>query len=103
MQLQCIRHTDLLNRSVKRIALCGGSGSFLLNDAIAKKADIFITGDFKYHQFFDAEGRIVIADIGHFESEQFTPEIFEAVLRKKFPNFAILLSNVLTNPVKYFF
>ncbi len=97
-----IRHTELLGKNIERVALCGGSGSFLLKDAIKANADIFITGDFKYHQFFDAEKRIIIADIGHFETEQFTPEIFEEVLKKKFPNFAILLSNVLTNPVKYF-
>ncbi len=102
MKAGCIRHTALPGHNIERVALCGGSGSFLLNDAIAAKADVFITGDFKYHQFFDAEGKIIIADIGHFETEQFTPEIFESVLKKKFPNFAILLSNVLTNPVKYF-
>lgn len=103
MNVPCIRHTELTGKMVKKVALCGGSGSFLLNDAIRQGAHFFITGDFKYHQFFDAEGKIVIADIGHYESEQFTPEIFEAVLRKKLPNFAVLLSNVLTNPVKYFF
>ena len=102
MKADCIRHTNLPGHNIERVAFCGGSGSFLLNDAIAAKADIFITGDFKYHQFFDAEGKIIIADIGHYETEQFTPEIFESVLKKKFPNFAILLSNVLTNPVKYF-
>ena len=102
MKADGIRHTALMGKKIERVALCGGSGSFLLNDAIKAKADIFVTADFKYHQFFDAEGRIIIADIGHFETEQFTPEIFEMVLKKKFPNFAILLSNVLTNPVKYF-
>ena len=102
MKTECIRHTELRGRKIERVAVCGGSGSFLLKNAMQAKADIFVTGDFKYHQFFDADGRIIIADIGHFESEQFTPEIFEEVLKKKFPNFAILLSNVLTNPVKYF-
>ncbi len=102
MKAEGIRHTQLSGRAIQKVAVCGGSGSFLLHDAIGAKADIFITADFKYHQFFDAEGRIVIADIGHYESEQFTPEIFEMVLKKKFPNFAFLLSNVLTNPVKYF-
>jgi dinuclear metal center YbgI/SA1388 family protein len=102
MQTDCIRHTGLLGRKVQKVALCGGSGSFLLKDAIAAGADFFVTGDFKYHQFFDAEERIVIADIGHYESEQFTKEIFEAVLKEKFPNFATLLSNLSTNPVKYF-
>ena len=102
MKTEVIRHTALMGKPIQRVAVCGGSGSFLLKDAIRANADIFITADYKYHQFFDAEGQIVIADIGHFESEQFTPEIFEMVLRKKFPNFAILLSNVLINPVKYF-
>jgi dinuclear metal center YbgI/SA1388 family protein len=102
MQTDCIRHTHLLNKQIEKVALCGGSGSFLLKEAIGAGADVFITGDFKYHQFFDAEGRIVIADIGHFESEQFTVEIFEELLKEKFPNFAVLLSNYKTNPVKYF-
>lgn len=102
MKADVIRHTALSGKEINKVAICGGSGSFLLNDAIAAGADIFITADFKYHQFFDAEGRIVIADIGHYETEQFTPEIFEMVLKKKFPNFAVLSSNVLTNPVKYF-
>ncbi|TAJ09307.1 Nif3-like dinuclear metal center hexameric protein [Marinilabiliaceae bacterium JC017] len=98
----CIRHTQFLNKPIKTVAVCGGSGSFLLNRAIASGADIFITGDFKYHQFFDAENKILIADIGHFESEQFTKEVFFELLTKKFSNFAIHLSNVNTNPVKYF-
>jgi len=102
MKTACIRHTPLLGKDIKRVAVCGGAGSFLLQDAIREKADIFITGDFKYHQFFDADGRIIIADIGHFESEQFTPEIIEEILTKKFPNFAILLSGINTNPLQYF-
>jgi dinuclear metal center YbgI/SA1388 family protein len=103
MKTDCIRHTALKNKKIERVALCGGSGSFLLKDAIQAGADIFITGDFKYHQFFDAEGEIIIADIGHYESEQFTSEIFEELLNKKFPTFAVLLSNINTNPVKYFY
>ena len=102
MKADCIKHTALTGRLIQKVAVCGGSGSFLLADAIKQNADIFITADYKYHQFFDAEGRIIIADIGHYESEQYTPEIFEAILKKKFPNFAILLSNLITNPVKYF-
>jgi dinuclear metal center YbgI/SA1388 family protein len=102
MKTDCIRHTALLDKKIEKIAICGGSGSFLLKEAIGAGADVFITGDFKYHQFFDAEGKIVIADIGHFESEQFTVEIFEEILKEKFTNFAILLSNCNTNPVKYF-
>ncbi|MBR8535104.1 Nif3-like dinuclear metal center hexameric protein [Carboxylicivirga sediminis] len=98
---KCIRYTNLLNKPVRRVAVCGGSGSFLLGKAIAEKADVFITGDFKYHQFADAEDRILIADIGHFESEQYTKEVFFELLTKKFSNFAIHLSNVNTNPVNY--
>jgi len=98
----CIKHTPLRNRKIGKVAVCGGAGSFLLKDAIQAGADIFITSDFKYHQFFDADGRIIIADIGHYESEQYTTEIFETILKKKFPNFAVLLSNISTNPVKYF-
>lgn len=102
MHTDCIRYTALRNKAVEKIAICGGSGSFLLKNAIAGGADVFITGDFKYHQFFDADEKIVIADIGHYESEQFTVEIFHAILNKKFPNFATLLSNLSTNPIKYF-
>jgi dinuclear metal center YbgI/SA1388 family protein len=103
MKADCIRHTDLANKPVQKVAVCGGSGSFLLKNAIAAGADAFITADFKYHQFFDAEGKIIIADIGHYESEQFTVEIFKDILSKKISNFAVLLSNIQTNPVKYFY
>jgi dinuclear metal center YbgI/SA1388 family protein len=102
MNTGCIRHTEYTSRSIHKVAVCGGSGSFLLKDAMAAGADIFITADYKYHQFFDAEGKILIADIGHYESEQYTSEIFEDILKKNFPNFAVLLSNLSTNPVKYF-
>jgi len=97
-----IKHTALLNRKVKKIAVCGGAGSSLLTQAIAAGADFFVSGDFKYHQFFDAENKIVIADIGHFESEQFTKELFYELLTKNFPKFAIHLSEVNSNPVFYF-
>ncbi|MCF6239859.1 MAG: Nif3-like dinuclear metal center hexameric protein [Bacteroidales bacterium] len=100
--ISCIRHTELLNKDIKRVAVCGGSGSFLLSEAINQSADIFITGDFKYHQFFDAEKRIIIADIGHYESEQFTKELFYDILTKKFPTFAFYFSEINTNPVKYY-
>ncbi|MCK6648416.1 MAG: Nif3-like dinuclear metal center hexameric protein, partial [Bacteroidia bacterium] len=82
-------------------AICGGSGSFLLKDAIQNGADVFVTADFKYHQFFDAENRIVIADIGHFESEQYTSELFYEILKKKFNTFALHLSKINTNPINY--
>lgn len=98
----CVRYTARVSEHVNRVAVCGGSGSFLLEDAVRSGADIFVTADYKYHQFFDAEKRLVIADVGHFESEQFTPELIQAYLAKKFPNFALHLSNCNTNPVKYF-
>lgn len=99
---ECIRHTNLLNKPVKKVAVCGGSGSFLLNKAIQEGADVFVSSDFKYHQFQEADNKIVIADIGHYESEQLTKEVFFELLTKKFPNFAVRLTNVTTNPVKYF-
>jgi len=103
MQTACIRHTIPHTDTIRKVAVCGGSGSFLLKQAMATKADIFITGDYKYHQFFDAENRIMIADIGHYESEQFTIEIFSELLKEKFPNFATLFTKTNTNPVNYYF
>jgi dinuclear metal center YbgI/SA1388 family protein len=97
-----IKHTALRGKEVKRVAVCGGAGSFLLNNAIKAGADFFVSGDFKYHQFFDAEGKIVIADVGHFESEQYTKELFYELLTKKFPKFAVRFSEAITNPVFYF-
>ncbi|HEY8387897.1 MAG TPA: Nif3-like dinuclear metal center hexameric protein [Parasegetibacter sp.] len=100
--LRVIRHTPFTGKPVKRVALCGGAGSFLISTALGAGADIFITGDVKYHEFFDAEGKMVIADIGHFESEQFTIDMLYDILLKKFPTFAVLKSGVKTNPVQYF-
>ncbi len=103
MQTACVRHTDLPDKPIQKVAVCGGAGSFLLKQAMAAKADVFITGDYKYHQFFDAENKILIADIGHYESEQFTIEIFSEILKEKFPNFATLFTKTNTNPVNYYF
>ncbi len=100
--LSVIRHTAFANRKVKKVALCGGSGSEFLRDALAYKADVYISGDFKYHEFFDAEERILIADIGHYESEQFTKDVFYEIITKKIPNFAIRISEVNTNPINYY-
>jgi len=97
-----IRHTNLFNKPIQRVAWCGGSGSFLLSKAMAVKADIFLTGDFKYHEFFNADNQIIIADIGHFESEQFTIDLLNDLIRKKFPKFAPCLTGKITNPVNYF-
>jgi dinuclear metal center YbgI/SA1388 family protein len=102
MDASVIRHTALLPKKIRKVAVCGGSGSFLLNDAIAAGADAFVTADFKYHEFFDAEGKLVIADIGHFESEQFTSDLLIDIIQEKFPNFAIRLTEHNTNPINYF-
>jgi dinuclear metal center YbgI/SA1388 family protein len=101
-KLKIIRHTELTGKPVKNVAVCGGSGSFLLKDAMQQNADVFISADFKYHQFFGAEKKILIADIGHFESEHYTNELFFDILKKKFSTFAIYFSEVNTNPVHYF-
>ena len=98
---KCIRHTSLIKSHVKSIALCGGAGSFLLQDAIRSQADVFVSADFKYHDFFDTDGKIVIADIGHYESEQFTKELLYEYLTEKFPNIALHFTEVNTNPIHY--
>jgi len=100
--LKIIRHTALSGKNVKRVAVCGGAGSFLIKMAVAAKADVYITSDVKYHEFFDADNQVVIADIGHWESEQYTPELLFDILVAKFPTFAVLKSALCTNPVQYF-
>ncbi len=97
----CVKHTDIISKTVKKIAVCGGSGGFLLHTAIAKGADVFITADYKYHEFFDADGKIVIADIGHYESEQFTIDLLFEIISEKFTNFAVFKTAAITNPVNY--
>jgi dinuclear metal center YbgI/SA1388 family protein len=100
-QLQVVRHTPLLGKKIKNVALCGGAGSFLTAKALASGADVFVTADMKYHEFFDANGRMLIADIGHYESEQFTINLLQEILEEKFPTFAVLKTAVKTNPVHY--
>lgn len=100
--LSVIKHTPLLQKPVKKVAVCGGAGSFLINKAKASGADFYITSDIKYHEFFDADGKMVIADIGHWESEQYTTELLYDILQAKFPNFAVLKTKTVTNPVHYF-
>lgn len=101
--LQAYKFVDTKeDKPIKKVALCGGSGSFLLNDAMKSKADVFITSDFKYHQFFDTEGEILLLDIGHFESERYTIELIVEYLTKKFINFAVCKTEIITNPVKIF-
>jgi dinuclear metal center YbgI/SA1388 family protein len=101
-KLRAIRHTRFLDRPVRKVAVCGGAGSFLLKEAMAKSADVFITSDIKYHEFFDAEDRILLADIGHYESEQYTIELLANFLQDKNPTFAVLKTETNTNPVQYF-
>lgn len=102
MQAKVIRHTAFTGKNVKRVAVCGGAGGFLLKHAISAGANVFVTADYKYHEFFDAEGKLIIADVGHFESEQFTAQLLYDIIQKKFPNFAVRLTEINTNPVKYF-
>ncbi len=101
MNCDTIRYTAY-KEEVKTVALCGGSGSFLLQKAIAHKADAFVTADFKYHQFFDAENQLMICDIGHYESEKFTIELLYDILTEKFTTFAVLKTERDTNPINYY-
>lgn len=101
-KLNVVKHTRFLGKKLKKIAVCGGAGSFLIKPAIAAGADLYLTSDVKYHEFFDAEDKLVIADIGHYESEQFTIDLLFGLLSKKFLNFAVLKTSVITNPVHYF-
>ncbi|MFZ4784433.1 MAG: Nif3-like dinuclear metal center hexameric protein [Flavobacteriales bacterium] len=96
-----VRYTSIHQESVQRIAVCGGSGSFLLKQAIREKADVFVTADFKYHQFFDAENQLIIADLGHFETEQYTIDLLIGWFAEKFPTFATHKTGVVTNPINY--
>ncbi|HUS01540.1 MAG TPA: Nif3-like dinuclear metal center hexameric protein [Chitinophagaceae bacterium] len=99
--LKVIKHTSLPGKKVKKVAVCGGAGSFLIPVALSNKADVYITSDIKYHEFFDAES-MVLLDIGHYESEQFTIDLLHAILSEKYPNFAVRKTGVNTNPVQYF-
>lgn len=101
MQAGCVRHTALRQKKVQRVAWCGGAGGFLLSAAKGAGADVFVTSDYKYHEFFDADQQIVIADIGHFESEQYTIQLLQEILSEKFSTFATYSTEVRTNPVFY--
>ena len=102
LQLPVIKHTAPISRKIHRVAICGGSGSFLLEDALRHGADAFITSDYKYHQFFDADGRIVILDIGHYESERHVITLLQRLIHDKFDNFAAHCTNLDTNPIDYY-
>lgn len=103
MEVKVIKYTAPVKQTVERVALCGGAGSFLLGNALASGADAFVTADFKYHEFFDAENKLMICDIGHYESEVFTKQLLFEHISEKFDNFALYLSGVNTNPVSYYF
>tara|TARA_B100001175_G_C19247756_1_gene513139 strand:- start:12 stop:656 length:645 start_codon:yes stop_codon:yes gene_type:complete len=100
LQATHIKHTEPVSECVSTIAVCGGTGSFLLCDAIGKNADVFLSSDFKYHEFFDADGKILIADVGHYESEWRTSTLIANVIKQKFTKFAVRLASSNTNPVK---
>jgi dinuclear metal center YbgI/SA1388 family protein len=102
-KMQCggIRHSALLGKPIKKVAVLGGSGSFAISNAKQASADVFLTADLKYHNFYEAENQLILADIGHFESERFTKNCIVDFLMKKIPNFAIIFSEENTNPVKY--
>lgn len=102
MNTQCIRHSKKTNKTIKKVAVLGGSGSFAISDAIAQGADVYVTSDLKYHDFYTAENKILLADIGHYESEQYTKELLHTYLTKKITNFAVVLSQINTNPISYF-
>ncbi|MDP4130063.1 MAG: Nif3-like dinuclear metal center hexameric protein [Bacteroidota bacterium] len=101
-RIPVIRHSMLTGKPVRRVALCGGAGSFMITNALHEGADFFVTSDIRYHEFFEAEGRLVITDIGHYESEQFTQDLLHDAILKKFPNFAVLKAGAATNPVHYY-
>ncbi len=101
MEVNCIKYTNITHENIQKIAVCGGAGGFLLQEAIAQNAHVFITSDYKYHEFFDADGHIIIADIGHYESEQFTIDLLFEIIKNKFTTFAVRKTTVNTNPVNY--
>ncbi len=98
---QGIKYTNILGNKIKKVALCGGSGAFLINKAKSAGADIYISGDIKYHEFFDADNSMIIADIGHYESEQYTTALLFSIIKEKLPTFAFQISGINTNPINY--
>lgn len=102
MKTNVIRHSRLLGKPIEKVAICGGSGSFLLEDAIMAGADAFVTADYKYHGFFEADGKLIICDIGHYESEQFTVNLLQELISRKFTTFAAHCTQLNTNPIHYF-
>lgn len=103
MQTEVVRYTKTAKTEIRNVAICGGSGSFLIHQAKAAGADAYVTGDVKYHEFFDGENDMMICDIGHYESEQFTIELLGDFLSEKIPNFAVIFTETVTNPINYFY
>ncbi len=101
MKSKCLRHTEIINKKIKKIAVCGGSGAFLIEEAIKQKADVFITGEIKYHDYFKSNNKILLVDIGHFESERYTTNLIYRVIKKNFSKLAVLKSNIDTNPIRH--
>jgi dinuclear metal center YbgI/SA1388 family protein len=97
-----LRHTAFIGKKIGKVAVCGGSGAFLIKTALSAQADAFVTADIKYHDFFEADGKLFLVDAGHFETEQFTKELIVEIIQKKYPTFAVLNSGVNTNAVCYF-
>lgn len=100
-EVECLEHSKLTGRLIQRVALCGGAGSFLINKAVLQEADVFITGEIKYHEFMGREKELLLASIGHYESEQYTLELFKEILSKQLPNLKIKYTEINTNPIKY--
>ncbi len=100
-EVECLRHNKLTGRLIQKVALCGGAGSFLLPNAQRQGADVFITGEIKYHEFFDYDKGMLVAEIGHYESEQYTKELLATIISEKFPSLEIEITKINTNPIKY--
>lgn len=101
-EVGCLKHNKLKGREIQTVALCGGSGAFLLSNAIRKRADVFLTGEIKYHDYFGHEDDLLMVEMGHYESEQYTKEIFQSIIRDLYPNLDVQISKINTNPIKYF-
>ena len=100
-QLKSLQHSPLTGKMIQEVALCGGSGAFLIPEAVKAGADVFLTGEARYNDYYDVEDQLLLAVLGHYETEHYTKELFFDIISKKFPNFAIHFSNVNTNPVNY--
>ena len=101
MGAEVVKYTKCDIEVVGKVAICGGAGSFLIGDALRAGADAFITSDVKYHEFFDAQGKMLLCDIGHYESEKYTIDLFSNILSAKFPKFATIFAGTITNPIDY--